>query len=76
MAMGYTKGTPDVLIFEPRASWHGFLMELKAPGGETSEFQDTFLASALARGYYTAVCWSTAEAIASLERYLTSEKTP
>jgi hypothetical protein len=70
MAMGYTKGTPDVMIFEPRGNQHGFFIEFKTPKGKTSESQDIFLASARDRNYATAVCYSTAVAIQVLESYL------
>jgi hypothetical protein len=72
MRMGYRKGTPDVLIFEPRASSHGFFIEFKDPKGKTSESQETFLRLARFRGYHTAVCFSTSSAITELEKYLTS----
>jgi len=70
MRMGYRKGTPDVIIFEPRASFHGFFIEFKAPKGKTSESQDKFLLEAHNRGYATAVCFSTADGIRLLEVYL------
>lgn len=71
--MGYRKGTPDVLIFEPRATSHGFFIEFKAPGGKTSESQESFLALARQKGYGTAVCFDTASAITIIEEYLKRE---
>lgn len=68
--MGYRKGTPDVLIFEPRASRHGFFIEFKALGGKVSESQIEFLGLARDRGYHTAICYSDTEAIKALEEYL------
>ena len=41
-AMGYRKGTPDMLIFEPRGYFHGALIELKMPGGTISPDQKEF----------------------------------
>jgi hypothetical protein len=70
MRMGYRKGTPDVLIFEPRGNWSGFFIEFKDPKGKTSESQDQFLKSARQRGYYTAICYSAAQAIQRLNLYL------
>lgn len=70
MRMGYRKGTPDVLIFEPRSTSHGFFIEFKDKGGKTSESQDLFLQSARSRGYGTAICFDTASAITILEEYL------
>lgn len=71
MRMGYQKGTPDLLILEPRASYHGLLIEFKAPGGTTSPNQDTFLAQAAKRLYKVHVCYSVDEAIKHAEWYLT-----
>jgi len=70
MRMGYRKGTPDVMIFEPRGSLHGFFIEFKCPGDKTSESQDLFLALARSRGYGTAVCFDAASAITLLDEYL------
>ena len=72
MRMGYRKGTPDVLIFEPRGKQHGFLIEFKTKIGKTRESQDIFLQLARDRGYGTAVCHSTADAIAIIDEYLTT----
>lgn len=69
-AMGYRKGTPDLLFFEPRGSWHGLLIEFKAPGKKTSPEQVSFCDQAEKRGYKTAVCYSSHEAIQVLEVYL------
>jgi len=68
--MGYRKGTPDVLFFEPCGVWHGLLIEFKDPKGTVSETQTEFLKQAANRGYYAAVCRSTGEAIALVENYL------
>ena len=73
MAMGYRRGTPDVIIFEPRSTSHGFFIEFKVPEGKTSESQDLFLASARSRGYGIAICYSAEDAISLVEGYL---KTP
>ena len=70
MRMGYRKGTPDLMIFEPRASCHGFFIEFKAKGGKTSESQDRFLELARSKGYGIATCYSTESAITIIEDYL------
>jgi hypothetical protein len=70
MRMGYRKGTPDLMIFEPRGPWHGLLIEFKDPKGTVSEAQATFLAEAQVRDYQIAVCYSTNSAIALIEQYL------
>jgi len=70
MRMGYRKGTPDVMVFEPRGLWHGLLIEFKDPKGVVSEAQTRFLFQARERGYRGAICRSTSEAISLLETYL------
>lgn len=69
-ALGYLKGTPDVMIFEPRGQYHGLFIELKAPGGRISPEQIKVLGKLSSAGYATAVCWSTLAAIEELEKYL------
>jgi hypothetical protein len=70
MRMGYRKGTPDVLFFEPRGAFHGLLIEFKAPGGTISSDQHIFAQLAGERGYKTAFCFSTAQGIDALKGYL------
>lgn len=70
MRMGYRKGTPDVMFFEPRGVWHGLLIEFKDPKGVVSEAQIEFLRKAEARGYWVDVCRTTTAAINQLEVYL------
>lgn len=70
MRMGYRKGTPDVLIFEPRGYKHGFFIEFKDPKGKTSDAQREFLDAARLRGYWTQICYSSTEAISALRQYL------
>jgi hypothetical protein len=72
--MGYRKGTPDVMIFEPRGAWHGMMIEFKDPKGVVSEAQKEFLVQAGRRGYRSAVCYSTAAAIALIEQYLLAKQ--
>jgi hypothetical protein len=68
--MGYRKGTPDITFYEPRGSYHGLLIEFKAPGGTVSDAQKDFIQQADDRGYKTAICFSTAQGIAILDEYL------
>lgn len=70
MRLGYTKGTPDVLIFEPRGPYHGFLFEFKAPGGKISPEQVDFMSRARKCGYAVAVVYETTFACALLAGYL------
>jgi hypothetical protein len=68
--MGYKKGTPDILIFEPRGIFHGLLIELKAAEGKVSDDQTIFIAKAHLLRYATAVCWSYEEAIETVDNYM------
>ncbi len=68
--LGYRKGTPDLLVFEPRGGYFGLLLEVKAKDGSLSPEQVEFLNRAALRGYKTAVCWSREEGIAVLDAYL------
>lgn len=70
--MGYRKGTLDILFFEPRGPWHGFFLEIKAPGGSLGDSQKDFMYEALLRGYSCAVSFSDKEAIDVLEAYLSN----
>jgi len=70
IAMGYQKGTPDIIILEPNGAYHGLMVELKTPTGSTSPEQKRYLARAADRGYLTAVCHSSADAIKLIDAYM------
>jgi hypothetical protein len=72
MRMGYQKGTPDLIILEPRIIYHGLVIELKTPTGVLSSEQKSYLKKAAARGYLTAVCRSAKSAIDLIDNYLAS----
>lgn len=68
--MGYRKGTPDLLIFEPRGKFFGLFLELKVGDNNTSEDQRNFLSAASFNGYATAVCWDYVESVETIDKYL------
>ena len=68
--MGYTKGTPDVMFFEPRGCFHGLFIEFKTPKGKTQPSQVEFITKLQARGYWCNICRSSEEGITALEEYL------
>ena len=70
VAMGYQKGTPDLLILEPRGTFFGFFLEIKAPGGSLSDDQKRYMANAARKGYAVDVAWSATEAIEKVSAYL------
>mgnify|MGYP001610819823 CR=1 FL=1 len=51
---GYKKGHPDIMIYEPRAGWHGMAVELKCGTYATTE-QKLWQINLLGRGYYAVV---------------------
>src|SRR4030043_144397 len=68
--MGYTAGTPDLLIFEPRGNYNGLLIEMKREhGGQVSPAQRERIGRAAKRGYCTAICNGFDEAREAIERY-------
>lgn len=69
-AMGYLKGTPDLLIFEPRGAYHGLVVELKKSDGQLTVEQKIVLRLLDARGYKTGVCHGYNEAIDFINAYL------
>lgn len=75
-SLGYTKGTPDWLCFEPRGKYHGMLIEFKKPGGVPSSEQLAFLNGASARGYMTKLTDNVDDAIAGFEAYLKFDSSP
>lgn len=80
-AEGLESGVPDVYIEEARGGWFGLRIEMKrsdqarrADGG-LSEAQERFIPRLQAKGYKVAVCYSSAQAIKTVETYMQSPKT-
>lgn len=68
---GYRKGTPDLMIFEPRGNCHGLFIEMKAlKKGVVSDEQKEFQRLANQRGYTHIVCKGFDEAKRVLDIYL------
>lgn len=53
--MGFTDGTHDLTILEPRGAFHGMTIEFKMPGGVVSSEQESFRRDAEHRGYFSCV---------------------
>jgi hypothetical protein len=68
--MGYSKGTPDICIFEARKGKHGLFIELKTRTGKVSPEQKEWHQKLKERNYEVEVCWSFEEAICTIENYL------
>lgn len=69
-AMGYRAGTPDLLIFEPRGTYHGLLLEVKTEEGKLTKPQVEFMDKADQKGYKTYCCYGYNAAIDAFEMYL------
>ena len=67
---GYRRGVPDLLIFEPRGSYHGLMIELKVRGGHLSEHQQNWARRLLSKHYKCVTCWSFEDAVRVLDDYL------
>lgn len=71
--MGYSPGTPDIMIFEPRGLFHGLFIELKTETGTTSLEQKEWNKRLISRGYCSIVCRSASEAMNYISKYLFEE---
>lgn len=70
-AMGYSAGTPDLAIFEPKNGHHGLFIEMKRVGKfNVSPGQLEWHGKLKARGYAFAVCNGSEHAIKTIEEYL------
>jgi hypothetical protein len=69
--MGYSKGTPDIFIFEPRNGYHGLMIELKRKkGGHITEEQQNWLVNLNTRKYFAECCHGLEEAKKVIDNYL------
>jgi hypothetical protein len=83
-ALGYTPGTPDIAIYEPRSEFHGLFLEMKRPRSEyiengkrkvnypgvLSKEQKDFHAKLIARRYVVRVCYGYDQAKLEIDIYL------
>jgi len=74
-AMGYTAGTPDLMLFEPRKGFHGLFIEMKArSGARVSEAQEAFITRLRERGYAVAVAFGADEAKKTIDAYMAKKE--
>ena len=75
-AMGYLKGTPDLMILEPSCpigyTFHGLFIELKADKktSKASPEQKDFIDRLQKRGYEASICYGFDEAKYVIDSYL------
>lgn len=67
---GVKAGVADVFVDIPSRGSHGLRIEMKSAKGKLSPAQVEFLKLEAKNGYLTAVCYSTDEAIKTIEEYL------
>lgn len=53
---GYSRGIPDLLIFEPRGEYIGLAIEVKTEKGRASDHQKEWIKSLNDRGWMADVC--------------------
>lgn len=70
-AEGLTPGVFDIFVSVPRGKFHGMYVEMKRREGEPSPEQIAFKTSVEAKGYATAICYNSTEAIDTVTFYLT-----
>lgn len=70
VAVGLTRGIPDIFLDVARGGFHGARFELKVPGGKVSSSQVRRIERYTDEGYFARVCWGAEEAIKSIEHYL------
>lgn len=69
--LGYTAGTPDIIVLLPNKTYHGLLIELKQlHGGIQSKAQKKFQSNAMAARYAYALCHGSVAAIDTVNAYL------
>ena len=69
-AAGYKKGTPDIMIFEPRGDYHALFIELKTKKGTASKEQKQWIEYLSHRGYKAAICKGLDAALDTINDYI------
>lgn len=74
VAMGYSAGTPDLILFQACGSFHGLCIEMKRIGKfNVSPDQVEWHGKLKERGYAVAVCNGAEHAIKTIGEYLKGE---
>ena len=70
-AEGVQRGIPDLYLPAACGGYHGMFLEMKKrTGGRLSEYQKVWISRLQSAGYAVAVCFGAAEAIKTIENYL------
>lgn len=79
---GYKKGTPDLMIFEPRHGFHGLFIEMKtgktaySEKGKTTPEQKQWQQDLIDRGYSAHICYGFEEAKEVIDNYFFGNPRP
>jgi len=65
----YSKGVPDILIFEPSKKYNGLMIELKLTYNKPTKEQKEWIAKLNARGYKAVICYKLDEVIEIIKTY-------
>lgn len=68
--MGYSNGTPDLLIFSARGGWNGLLVEIKTSTGVLSDAQQRWRDRASEENYLYEAVFGIDQAKDVIERYM------
>lgn len=71
---GYSRGIPDLMIFEPRGEYFGLFLEVKSQHGIISEEQIKWIAALNERGYKACVVYSVSDAKRCINEYINSNQ--
>ena len=67
---GYSKGFPDLFIYEARNGYHGLALEIKTIKGRATKEQKEWIESLNERGYKAAVVKGLPEILNCIDSYL------
>jgi len=67
---GYSKGFPDLFIYEARNGYHGLALELKTIKGIATKEQKEWIEALNERGYKALICKGLPEVLQAIDDYL------
>ena len=67
---GYSKGFPDLFIYEARNGYHGLALEIKTLKGRATKEQKEWIEALNKRGYKALICKGLPEILQTIDDYL------
>jgi hypothetical protein len=71
---GYSKGFPDLFIYEAKNGYHGLAIELKTIKGRATEPQQQWIDDLNKRGYKALICKGLPEALQAIDDYFKTKR--